>query len=270
MKSTDIIIRGVPEMGHRIDMHQAVNAFNEDGFVKIGKLFEESEIEILKNIIHHSSNMNESVDKVRAKVDRGSYPSFETIFVMNDVLSESPFSLACRRPEILDFISEVFQSDAYLYHSKVPLKYPGMPGFKFHQDYYYWYQMGCVFPDMASCFIALDDATQKNGCLRVIPGSHKCGRIEHVMNDGISDSEADPLRVSYLLDTLGEVSLEVSSGEVFIFHCNTLHASSANISDKSRLALMGCYNVERNNPITNNPVHPKYSKQERFYGKLGD
>ena len=49
-----------------------------------------------------------------------------------------------------------------------------------HQDYGYWYENGCLTPDMGSVFIALDPCTKENGCLRVLSGSHKMGRLDHV------------------------------------------------------------------------------------------
>ena len=50
---------------------------------------------------------------------------------------------------------------------------------EWHQDYGYWYNNGCLFPDLASCLIAVDRATRRNGCLQVLKGSHHLGRIDH-------------------------------------------------------------------------------------------
>ena len=53
-----------------------------------------------------------------------------------------------------------------------------------HQDYGYWYQNGCLFPDMASLFIPLEPWNIENGCLQIISKSHKLGRIDHVKLEG--------------------------------------------------------------------------------------
>ncbi len=37
-----------------------------------------------------------------------------------------------------------------------------------NKDYGYWYQNGCIFPYMASCFVALDPCTRENGCIQII------------------------------------------------------------------------------------------------------
>ena len=52
---------------------------------------------------------------------------------------------------------------------------------------------GCLFPDMASAFIAVDPNTRENGCLQVLKGSHKMGRIEHGKFG--DQTGADPERV---------------------------------------------------------------------------
>jgi len=244
-------------------------AFWSEGYVRLGKLFVETEVQAIEFSIKNCEKMNEHYTHVKKKFNAGAYPSFETIFVMNDVFTDNIFALACRKKEILDFISFAFHDDAYLYHSKVPLKYPSMPGFKYHQDYYYWYQMGCLFPKMATCFIALDQSKQENGCLKFIPKSHLCGRIDHILYDGFSDSEANPERVDYLKEVYGEMYVELEPGEVVIFHCNVLHASDTNLSDRSRIALLGCYNTKSNSPINTNWSHPQYQKQTRFSGIIG-
>jgi len=249
-------------------MKELYDKFWLNGYVNLGKLFDDEELEVIKSSVNASKEMQTHRAYVKQKYDAGEHPSFESIFVMNDVFTDNIYALACRKAEILDFISYVFNDDAYLYHSKVPLKYPSMPGFKYHQDYYYWYQMGCLFPHMATCFIALDEATSENGCIKFIPKSHSCGRMEHVLHDGFSDSEANPERVDILKRRFGEEEMILKPGEVTIHHSNLLHGSADNFSSNSRIALLGCFNTKSNSPIGNNWSHPHYKQQKRFHGKI--
>lgn len=253
-----------------ITFEELYEKFWLDGYVSLGKLFDDEEVEIIKSAINKDEEMQAQRAHAQQKYEAGGHPSFETIFVMNDVFTDNIYALACRKARILDFISYVFKDDAYLYHSKVPLKYPAMPGFKYHQDYYYWYQMGCIFPHMATCFIALDEATAENGCLKFIPKSHLCGRMDHVLHDGFSDSEADPVRVANLKNRFGEAEIKLRPGEVTIHHSCLLHGSGDNHSSHARLALLGCFNTENNSPINKDWDHPYYKKQERFYGKISE
>lgn len=242
--------------------------FWSNGFATLGSLFDQEEVAVLKETIDQYEGMQKHRQAVKSKYDAGQYPSFESIFVMDDVFGDNVFALACRKPEIINFVSDVFDDDAYLHHYKVPLKYSGMPGFRYHQDYFYWYRMGCVFPRLATCFIALDPATEENGCLSFIPNSHDCGRIEHIEHNGVSDSEADQERVEHLKNLYGERHMTLQPGEVCVFHCNTLHGSTANRSSMSRLAVLGCFNTKGNSPLPNEYPHPSYAPQERFYGKI--
>ena len=84
----------------------------------------------------------------------------------------------CHR--VVDSVEQLLGEEAYHYHSKMILKDAKVGGaWAWHQDYGYWYQNGCLFPDMLSCMIALDAATIENGCMQVLKGSNRLGRIEH-------------------------------------------------------------------------------------------
>ncbi|MCC2617228.1 phytanoyl-CoA dioxygenase family protein [Aestuariibacter halophilus] len=242
--------------------------FWEKGYVVIPKAFSQQEVALVKRAIIGCEAMNERFRDVKAKFDSGKKPSFESIFVMNDVFGNDVFSKMTRNYKLIDMVSYLFDDDAYVYHNKVTLKYSNSVGFKFHQDYFYWYQMGCLFPQMATCFIALDAATEENGCLRLMPGSHKMGRVEHTLFDGFSDSEVEAERLNAAKQRFDEVPIALSPGDAVLFHCNLFHGSHDNLSDHSRLALLGCYNTKANSPINRRWSHPPYAPQSRFFGPL--
>jgi len=150
----------------------------------------------------------------------------------------------------------------------VALKYPGVVGFRAHQDYAYWHDMGCLYPDMATAFIAIDRATEANGCLRLVEGSHRLGRLDHVERSGESDSGVDPARLAEVLKVMPEVPIELEVGDAVIFHCNCLHASDENRSDQSRIALLGCYNTRHNDPFMSTSGHPGWQPQEKLSDEI--
>ena len=117
--------------------------------------------------------------------------------------------------------------------------------FLWHQDYGYWYQNGLVYPDLCSSFVAIDACNESNGLLQILSGSHLMGRIDHQMVGGqhtITDTE----RLEFIQTKCPNVAYELAPGDTMFFHCNVLHRSAQNKSDKSRHALLGCYN-HRNN-----------------------
>ncbi|WAR30383.1 PAHX-like protein [Mya arenaria] len=100
----------------------------------------------------------------------------------------------------------------------------------------YWYQNGCLFPNMITVFIAMDKCEKANGCLQYLPGSHLCGRLDHHRLGG--QFEADTDRIEDIKKHCPLAFAEMESGDALFMHCNVLHCSSANLSDKRRWALL--------------------------------
>ena len=113
---------------------------------------------------------------------------------------------------------------------------------------------------MLSVAVALEPATRENGCMQLLAGSHKLGRLEH---GRVADQTgADPERVEQALARLDSVHCEMAAGDALFFHANTLHCSAANLSDRSRNLLICCYNKASNNPYKPHH-HPFYTRLER-------
>jgi ectoine hydroxylase-related dioxygenase (phytanoyl-CoA dioxygenase family) len=125
-----------------------------------------------------------------------------------------------------------------------------------HQDYGYWYQNGVLLPLLTSVSIAVDPATRENGCLQVVPGSHLCGRIDHVLTG--EQAGADRERVEQVLQRMPLVYCEMEPGDALFFHCNLLHRSDQNTSDRPRWSMICCYNAARNDPYKESH-HPRYT-----------
>ncbi len=96
--------------------------------------------------------------------------------------------------------------------------------------------------------IALTEANKANGCLQVIKGSHKLGRVNH----GFAGEQvgADMVMVEHALKTMEHVYVEIQPGDALFFHSNILHRSEANTSDKPRWSIISCYN-SLSNPAYN-------------------
>jgi ectoine hydroxylase-related dioxygenase (phytanoyl-CoA dioxygenase family) len=140
-------------------------------------------------------------------------------------------------------------------------KQPRLGGaWEWHQDYGYWYNNGCLYPDMGSCMLAVNQATKQNGCLQVLSGSHKIGRVEHVeIGDQVG---ADPERVAIAQQQCELVYCELEPGDGLFFHSNLLHRSDQNLSDAPRWSLICCYNTKHNDPYITDGRHPNYSPLE--------
>lgn len=88
--------------------------------------------------------------------------------------------------------------------------------------------IGGPFPDMAIAGLAIDRAHRKNGCLQILKGSHKMGRLENV-NEEWGERHIDPARIELVIRAGCEpVFSEQQPGDCVFFHCNTIHQSFPN------------------------------------------
>ena len=158
------------------------------------------------------------------------------------------FGYLTRSEKMVSCVAQLLDSDAPVchFHSKLMQKEPKVGGaWEWHQDYGYWYKNQFMFPDqLISVMVALSAANKENGCLQVIKGSHKMGRVNH----GFSGEQvgADMLMVNNALQTMELVYCELQPGDALFFHSNLLHRSEANLSDHPRWSIISCYSSQSN------------------------
>ncbi|MCZ6676444.1 MAG: phytanoyl-CoA dioxygenase family protein [Candidatus Poribacteria bacterium] len=107
-----------------------------------------------------------------------------------------------------------------------------------------WHQDEIYIPtrdrSLIGAWIALDDATIENGCLWVIPGSHRSGYL-YPQRAHNNPDEFDFAEESYGFDESGEVPVEVSTGTLVFFNGYLLHRSRKNRSQVYRRVLVNHY-----------------------------
>ena len=137
----------------------------------------------------------------------------------------------CVNPDFLDIVERVIGPDIILWASTVFCK-PASIGLEvpWHQDGQYW----PIRPRATvTLWIALDDSTRENGCMRVIPGSHRMGDFSHdvserddlVLNNVLNDPRID-LTCAY------DVSLQ--AGQFSLHDIDVVHGSQPNRSARRR------------------------------------
>ncbi len=181
----------------------------------------------------------------------------ETKLALWNKAGEDLYSMFARCPRIVDRMEQALGGEVYLYHMKMMLKEPRVGGaWEWHQDYGYWYNNGCLYPLLASCLIAVTPSSKANGCLQVLRGSHRLGRIDHGKTG--DQTGADMERVTAALERLELVYVEALPGDALFFDSNLLHRSDANLSDDPRWSLICCYNAKANDPYKESK-HPGYT-----------
>ena len=139
-----------------------------------------------------------------------------------------------RLKPVLDAVESLIGSNLLVYHLTCWLKEPGDGAFtSWHQDAAYFFLDP---PEHVTAWIALSDATQESGCMRVIPGSHRRGAIEH----GKGETKNNLLSNGQFVDS-GETTptqlLEVPAGHFSLHDTYLVHSSAPNKSSERRIGI---------------------------------
>ena len=225
--------------------------YQKDGYLASRSLFDPEEIGLLLR----SAKEDRALD--RHSFGRADGEGGKIRLSLWNHPGDGLYGMFARSRRVVDACEQILDDEVYHYHSKMIMKDALVGGaWAWHQDYGYWYQNGVLFPDLVSVFIAVDPCTVANGCLQVIPGSHRLGRIDHVLTG--DQAGADLERVEKVLERLPLVHVEMAPGDALFFHPNLLHRSDRNTSADPRWSMICCYNARSNDPYKESH-HPRYT-----------
>jgi phytanoyl-CoA hydroxylase len=201
--------------------------FEKDGYLVLNNLFAQEEVNVLK------TEIKKILEEV--KQEKGNEATTNGVYVGLSARSEMCKRYAADK-RIVDGLKQVMGENIRFLSDKVVFKNADNDfGSPWHQDWPYW-----KGDHKFSVWIALDDATPENGCLKVIPGSHLKEFVAHtgVAKDGIGFDhrfrEED-------IDESEAISLSVEAGAAVFFHDLLIHSSHRNSSGKDRWALINTY-----------------------------
>lgn len=111
-------------------------------------------------------------------------------------------------------------------------------GFGWHQDSPYWIHDSDHVDRLPNVYLAFDDATEDNGCLRVIDRSHRQGCLPGTADGSqLGGFFTDP----DCFDEADAVSLALKAGSIAFFDAHTIHGSNPNLTDEARRAIVMTY-----------------------------
>jgi phytanoyl-CoA hydroxylase len=195
---------------------------DNDGYVVVQEVFSETVIEQTTRKIEEFL-----ASRVKATGKK------QTIQFVQKIAEQVPevYELA-KTPQLVEVATLLLGKDIDLYFNQAVYKNPGeQKAFSWHQDDAY----GPVEPSpYLTVWIALSDATEENGCLSVLPGSHIGGLRPHKNSDfGLS---------GYSLDDPNQgVLVPLQAGSVVFMWSTTLHKSGPNLSCDTRKGLVFQY-----------------------------
>jgi len=144
-----------------------------------------------------------------------------------------------RHPAILDAVEALIGPDIFLWKSRGFAKFPGPGHVAWHQDLPHW---NLVPNEAVTAWLALTDVHEANGCVRVVPGSHRGG-------SRASQAEADPnsLLSAGLQFAVSETEaaeaapMLLEAGQFSVHHGMIVHGSGANATNAPRLGIAFVY-----------------------------
>ncbi len=235
--------------------------WEEHGFFIVRGLFAASEAQRIESEIVDAIRNDPPTDHADERV----YSTTQDLLIYPE---KAPSPIA-RNPE--DFIAKVFNchivgashdvatddritgplgallgADIDCFQSQFIFKNPGVIGQPWHQDaYYFRYDR----QPQVGVWLALSSATIENGCLWILPGSHRSRRIhEHVPDRRPEGLQGYQEIVSE--DTSTEQPVLMQPGDVLFFHSYLMHRSTDNVADYRRSAMVYHYAEAGTRPVS--------------------
>lgn len=244
----DPIVYGRAESGPLNEMQ--LRSYEKNGYLQIPELFSAKEIAELTQEIAALGERQDSLDPDYIVRE----PGGETIRSFFHVHTYNPaFKALAAHPKVAGIARQILGSMVYIHQSRINLK-PGFTGkeFYWHSDFETWHaEDGMPQMRALSCSINLNENTEHNGPLMVIPGSHRqfvacAGETpeNHYKQSlrkqeyGVPDREI----ITRMAKQHGIASCKGKVGSVTFFDCNLLHGSSGNITPLPRNNIFIVYN----------------------------
>jgi len=209
-----------------------IDFFWQNGYLKFGSLLTESELELYRGeydrIFNEADQRGGARNLTATKNPSEAKPKQRMLQIINMCNLSIPFRKLIQDKRILDVVQDLIGPNIMLFHDQALNKpaHTGGPVF-WHQDNAYW---KCRPATLLSCWMTLDDVDIHNGAMQVIPGSH----LTPVWH-GSTDT-TDSLIEAGQIDTSKAVANNLPAGGIMFHHCQTLHYTAPNETDRQRRA----------------------------------
>jgi ectoine hydroxylase-related dioxygenase (phytanoyl-CoA dioxygenase family) len=194
-----------------------LRAFRHDGFTAVGRIFDDRTLELLRR------------EEARLRPDHDpNAPGARTLFRNQVCHCSEVVRRTCTLGAHIPWTTQILGPDVLFWWVQFVTKLPEAVGdrsvFHWHQDCGYQ----DVRPTPMTIWVALDDVDERNGCIWVVPGSHRAGLLPHLQKPGSWHLEAPAPDQG--------VPMRLRAGEAVAFTGYTLHRSLENRSDAPRRA----------------------------------
>ena len=255
---------------------EQLQSYDRDGFLLLTDCFSGEEV----------SNMTAELpalfaeDSERRVVEKASRAVRS---VYGSHVDNQVFRRLARHPRLLEPAMQLLGGPVYVYQFKINAKIAFLGDvWEWHQDFIFWHREdGVRDPKLVTVGVFLDEVTEFNGPLMVVPGSHKEGIIDPPTTGGVPKEYAgrpdwianltadlkysiDHTALARLVSRGGITAPKGPAGSVLFFHCNLAHGSVPNLSPSDRKMVLLTYNRVDNPPLIGERSRPEFLVSRDF------
>jgi len=235
--------------------HAQLQQFKIDGYLVLSEVFSPQQVQTLRDLTTEHLSLRQAPFELEAEV---SYPGApvnkdaeggDTIRRLRMAYQRgADYLKAARHDDITSAVRQILGGEQlYInpnHHNCVMTKLPEFSSVThWHRDTRYWHFDNKY---LINAWVALGDEKQENGCMKILPGSHRWDVRPQALDDAQflipehSDNE-------WRLNTERLVTLE--PGDVLLFSAHCFHAAGKNVTNKPKYSLVYTYHNEETQPI---------------------
>lgn len=215
---------------------EQIDFFWENGYLPYDRVLDDAETETLRREYDGEFEKAREAKNFRnlsvgdaADDETKAESSTQMLQIMQMCERNIHFRKLCHHAKILDAVQDLIGPNLMLFHDQALFKPAHTGGAVFwHQDNAYW---KCRPATLVSCWLTLDDVDKENGTMQVIPGSH----LKPIWH-GQSESTDALLDIENQVDASQAKVIELPAGGCMFHHCQTLHYTQPNTTDRQRRA----------------------------------
>ena len=214
-----------------------VDFYHEHGYLGVENVLTEAEVEELRRVTDEFVEKSREVTEHTAQFDLepGHTPENPRLRrLKSPAKHHEVYHKTLRHEKILEIVSQLIGYALRCNGDKLNMKQPGYGSpVEWHQDWAFYPHTN---DDLLAVGVVLDDMTENNGPLLVIPGSHKGPIYDHHLDGHFCGAVTDSA-----LSDKAAVPVMVKAGGITIHHVRMLHGSVANTSNHPRRLLLFQY-----------------------------
>ena len=243
---------------------QQIKQFNRDGFLVMPNALPADLLTSLREQFHRWTEQSRKHKKPYGKTLDGR-PRFDLEpghsaerpalrRIASPIEISAHYLRAMRENRAVDAIAELLGDNLKFHHCKINAKLPGAgTEVKFHQDFMYEPHTN---DDLITALMFIDEVTEQNGPLEVVPGSHT-GPLHGLWHDGVFTGAVDHRTAHRAAQKT--VRCTGPAGAACLMHTRLLHGSAANLSAHPRTLFIAIYSAEDALPLSPNPLPSRYT-----------